>query len=121
MVQPELLTIRQLAKNGAFSESGHAHQQMLDRSIFYDDIESVLTSESNQILEKQSPSCVPSKTHLDERILIYDPCYCKEIILVCVVMMKPIPEIRIITAEPVDPCVWKKNNTQVPGLIRIKK
>lgn len=53
MTQADLPAIRQLAKNSAFSFSDHAYAQMLNRGITYDDVESILTSSTNQIIECQ--------------------------------------------------------------------
>ena len=118
MTQADMPQIRQLACNGAFSYTGHAFTQMLDRDITYDDIEAILVSATNQLIECQSPSNTPGKEHRDERLLFYDPFYSKEIILICIILFQPMPEIRVITAEMVDHTKWEKNEGSVPCLIR---
>lgn len=122
MNQSDLPQIRLLAKNEAYTVSGHATQQMLNRGISFDDIENVLTSPTNQLLETQSPSSTPGKEHEDERFLIFDPQYYKAVIVICVLLMEdsPFPEIRIITAEYADSRKWKEQKDKIPSLVRIK-
>lgn len=118
MTQADLSAIRQLAKNGAFSFSDHAYAQMLNRGITYDDVESILTSSTNQIIECQSPSCTPGKSHTDERILLYDPCASKDAIVIFVLLLVPAPDLRIVTVEYVDSAKWERNEGSVPCLVR---
>lgn len=118
MTQNDLPTIRRLAQNGAFSVSGHAIDQMLARNITYADLESILTSPANQIIECQSRSMTPGKQHSDERILIYDPKYAKDTIVIFVVLTAPVPDLRIITVENVDYTIWERREGAVPCLVR---
>jgi hypothetical protein len=118
MTQSDLPQFRQLACNQAFSISKHAYNQMLKRDISYDDVEAILSSNTNQIIECQSPSSTPGKEHCDERILIYDPMYFKAVILVCIIHFYPAPEIRIVTTEIVDEGKWIKKDGANPCLVR---
>lgn len=118
MNQSDLPAVRQLVANGAFSISDHAYSQMLDRKIDYDDVEGVLSSSTNQIVECQSPSANLACPHTDERVLIYDPCYPKEIIVIVVALLIPAPEIRVITAMYIDNGIWTKKPGQIPALVR---
>lgn len=118
MNQSDLPTIRQLAKNGAFSATNHAYSQMLGRSITYDDVKNILTSTTNQIIECQSPSQAIGKQHKDERVLVYDPCSSKDVIVVFVVLLVPVPDLRIVTVEKVDYTKWEKNDGSIPSLTR---
>ena len=118
MNQSDLPAIRQLAKNNAFSISGHASDQMLSRNISYDDIERILTSPTNQIIERQSPSQTPGKKHKHERVLIYDPCDNKDAIIIIVVIIIPSPDIRIVTVENVNEAIWTRKDGEIPCLVR---
>lgn len=118
MMQSDLPAIRQLASNGSFSASDHTLQRMLDRDILYEDVENVLISTNNQIIETQSPSKAPGKGHDDERVLIYDPNYKKPLIVICAILYVPFPEIRIVTVELVKESTWEKRNGEIPGLVR---
>lgn len=118
MTQTDLPAVRQLARNGAFSITGHAYDQMLARNITYDDIEGILTSNTNQIIECQSPSNAPGKKHADERILLYDPCGGKDAIVIFVALLIPSPDLRIITVENVDTAIWERSEGSIPCLVR---
>lgn len=118
MTQADLPNVRRLASNGAFSFTGHASQQIISRGIPYDDVESILTSQTNQIIECQSPSCMPGKTHTNERVLLYDPQSRVDAIVVFCPIFLPTPEIRIITVELVDNAIWIRQPGQTPCLIR---
>lgn len=118
MNQSDLPTIRQLAQNGAFSFSDHAFAQMLSRNITYDDVERILISQTNQIVECQSPSQTPGKQHKDERVLLYDPCDEKDAIIIFVVLLVPSPDIRVVTVENVDDAIWKREKGKNPCLVR---
>ncbi len=118
MTQANLPDIRRLASNGAFSFTGHASQQIISRGISYDDVESILTSQTNQIIECQSPSCAPGKPHTNERVLVYDPQSRTDAIVVFCPLFLPTPEIRIVTVEIVDDTIWIRQNGQIPCLIR---
>ncbi len=103
-------SIRLLAKNTKPLYKGHAFDQMMLRGIESTDVENILKSDTNEILEIQPPTA-KSK---DERILVYDSQYPKEIIIVTV--MTNFPSIEVITTEFVDYNIWKKENNK---LIRI--
>lgn len=122
MNQSDLANIRLLVKNNAFGVTFHAQQQMFNRNIEYDDIENVLTSSTNQLIESQSPSQTPGMEHKDERFLIFDPQYHKEIIVIGVVVFVTgrVPDIQIVTVEYADPQKWKKIPGANPSLVRIK-
>ena len=118
MTQADLPAVRQLAKNGAFTITKHAYGQMLARGITYDEVESILTSPTNQIIECQSPSKTPGKQHTDERILLYDPCGGIDAIVIFVVILIPAPDLRIVTVENVDNKKWNRSEGATPCLVR---
>ena len=91
MNQSDLPTVRHLAQNGAFSFTNHAYEQMLMRDVSFDDVEAILISHTNQIIECQSPSMTPGKEHADERVLLYDPRSSKDAIVVFIVLFTPTP------------------------------
>lgn len=117
MTQSDLPTIRLLAKNGAFGVTRHAYDRMLERNISFDDIEGILTSPTNQIVECQSPSNTPGKEHNDERVLLYDPYGPKDCIIIFVALFNPTIELRIITVENVNEGKWKRREG-IPCLVR---
>lgn len=100
-------SIRQLAKNTSPLYKAHAFEQMMLRGIESSDVENILTSDTNEIIEIQPPT----NSAKDERILIYDSNYPKEIIVVSV--MTNFPRIEVITAEFVDYNIWKKENNKL--------
>lgn len=118
MPQANLPDIRQLASNGALSFTEHASQQIISRGISCDNVENILTSQTNQIIEYQSPSCTPGRTHTNERVLVYDPHSRIDAIVVLCPLFLPTPEIRIITVEIVDEAVWIRQNGKIPCLVR---
>ena len=99
MNQSDLPTVRLLARNGAFSFTNHAYKQMLNRDVSFDDVEAILISPTNQIIECQSPSSTPGKEHSDERVLLYDPCGSKDTIIIFVVLFTPTPDLRVVTVK----------------------
>ena len=96
-------SIRQLAKNTELLCKGHAFGRMMTRGISKDDALNILRSDTNEVIEIQKPD----KKSKDERILVYDREYCKDIILV--IVMTNFPRIEIITAEYVDYDKWEKD------------
>ena len=118
MTRSDLPQFRLLAKNSAIDYSGHALRQMLKRGISLDLVEKILKSESNQLIETQSPSTTPGKEHDDERALISDPTFEDAIIIVLVILFHPIPEIRVITVERVMDHKWEKHINENPWLVR---
>ena len=117
MTQSDLPIVRRLVQNGAYSFSDHAYSRMLERDISFDDLEAILTSCTNQIIECQSPSMTPGKEHADERVLLYDPRSSKDAIVVFIVLFTPTPELRVITVENVDEKIWKRKQG-IPCLVR---
>lgn len=118
MTQSDLPTLRRLVGNGVLSYSGHAYQRMLDRGISHEDVEDILTSNTNQIIECQSPSCTPGKEHVDERVLIYDPNNQVDAIVIVSPLFQPAPDVRVITAQKVDDAIWVRQKGKTPCLIR---
>lgn len=118
MTQADLPDIRRLASNGALSFTAHAAQQIVSRGILYDDVEKILTSQTNQIIECQSPSCAPGKAHTNERVLVYDPQSQVDAIVIFCPLLLPTPDIRIVTVEMVDDAIWTRQNGQIPCLVR---
>lgn len=100
-------SIRTLAKNTKPLYKVHAFEQMMLRGIETNDVESILTSNTNEVLEIQPPT----DKCKDERILIYDKKYPKEIIVVSV--MTNFPRIEVITVEYVDYSKWKTVNDRL--------
>lgn len=117
MQQSDLKDVRLLARNGCFTFTSHAFQQMLDRGISYSDVENILISPSNQIIECQSPSSKRGMKHSDERVLLYDPNSAKDTIVVFVVLFAPSIELRIITVENVNYDIWERQRG-IPCLVR---
>lgn len=117
MDQSDLPTVRLLARNGAFSFTNHAYMQMLNRDVSFDDVEAILISPTNQIIECQSPSSTPGKEHSDERVLLYDPCGSKDTIIIFVVLFTPTPDLRVVTVENVDEEIWERKEG-IPCLVR---
>lgn len=121
MKREDLPSMRLLAKNGQITYSDHAIDQMFDRNILDEDVEAVLCSNSNQLIEVQSPSKTAGKKHKDERVLISDPQYNPAIIVILALQMKGIPELVVVTVEHVHDDSWIKNPGSDPWLTRIKK
>ena len=121
MTQADLPSVRLLAKNGQITYSDHAIDQMLERNISSSDVEAVLCSGSNQLIEIQSPSKMPGKRHRDERVLISDPKYNPAIVVIFVVLFLETPELRVVTVEYACDDTWRKKPDDNPWLVRIKK
>ena len=118
MTKADLPTLRILATNNQISYSGHAFDQMLDRGISQSDVKNILSSPTNQLIEIQPPSRTPGKEHSDERALVSDPEYRDSIIVILVILFKPIPEIRIITAEYAEDEKWDTHIGDDPWVVR---
>jgi ABC-type Zn uptake system ZnuABC Zn-binding protein ZnuA len=114
----DLPDLRRVAKAKSITYSGHAFEQMLNRGISSDDIEDILKSNTNQLIETQSPSTTPGKMHKDERNLIYDPNHNPDAIIVIVLLFNPFPEIRVVTVELPDSNIWEKHIHGNPALTR---
>lgn len=112
--------IRLLAKNREPTLSYHATFQMIDRGISLKNVQDVLKSSTNQVLEIQPPCTIPGRCHKDERILIFDPQYNMPLIVVCSIIFKDsIPTIHLVTAELVDNDIWTNSGLDDPALVRI--
>ncbi|WP_144064173.1 DUF4258 domain-containing protein [Faecalibacterium sp. An58] len=112
--------IRLLAKNREPTLSYHATFQMIDRGISLKNVQDVLKSSTNQVLEIQPPCPIPGRCHKDERILIFDPQYNMPLIVVCSIIFKDsIPTIHLVTAELVDNNIWTNSGLDDPALVRI--
>lgn len=121
MTQADLPSVRQLAQNGQITYTDHAVDQMLERDISFSDVEAVLCSSSNQLIEVQSPSAKPGKRHRDERVLISDPRHNPAIVVIFVVLFNGTPELRVVTVEHAREDTWEKKPDENPWLVRIKK
>lgn len=117
MTRSDLPQFRLLAKNSEIDYSGHALRQMLKRGISLDLVEEILKSESNQLIETQSPSLTPGKEHADERVLIFDPKSSSDVIVICAITFTPIPQISVVTAEQAVDEKWNRVSGD-PALIR---
>lgn len=108
MTRSDLPQFRLLAKNSGIDYKKHALSQMLNRGISTDLVEEILSSNTNQLIETQSPSSTPGKEHPDERVLIFDPNASPDVIVVCAITFSPIPQITVITAEHAQKDKWDK-------------
>ncbi len=118
METKDLPNLRRVARSGAVTYTGHALDQMLDRGIKTDDVEEILGSSTNQLIEVQSPSVTSGKCHKDERILIYDPEHDPDAIAVITLQFNPGVELLVITAEMPKTDIWDKIIGRNPTLIR---
>ncbi len=114
----DLADLRCVASAEAITYSGHALEQMLNRGVSTDDIEDILESNTNQLIETQSPSTTPGKMHHDERNLIYDPNHNPDAIVVIVLLFNPYPEIRVVTVELPESNIWERHIEGNPALTR---
>ena len=117
MTRSDLPQFRILAKHSEIDFSGHALRQMITRRISVDLVEKILRSDSNQLIESQSPSSTPGKEHADERVLIYDPSSSSDVIVICALTFTPIPQITVVTAEHARDEKWERVSGD-PALIR---
>lgn len=117
MTRNDLPQFRLLAKNSEIDYSDHALKRMIKRGITLDSVEEILRSESNQLIETQSPSLSPGKEHADERVLIFDPNSPADVIVVCVITFSPLPQITVVTVQHADDEKWNRVSGD-PALIR---
>ena len=120
MKKSDLPALRQLAANGQIIYTKHGQARMLERGYFTTDVVNILTSPSNQIIEVQSPSATPGKKHKDERVLISDPMYHLDaVVLISMDLATPgSPAIIILTVEEPEAEKWDKNKEDDPWLVR---
>lgn len=118
MTKADLPDLRRLANNNLISYTGHALDQMFDRGIARADIKNILSSPTNQLIETQPPSKTPGREHSDERVLVADPKYRDRIIIVLIIDFRPLPEIRVITAEYAEAEKWDVCIGDDPWLVR---
>ena len=109
--------IRQLAKSGKITYSGHATSRMISRNISSESVEKTLCANDNQIVETQSPSSIPGREHQDSRYLVYSPSK-ESIVVISSLISRPNPEILVVTIERVDDTVWDKVEGGNPAIIR---
>ena len=113
--------MRRVARNREPMPSGHATSQMIDRGISMENVQDVLSSSTNQVLEIQPPCAIPGKSHKDERILIFDPQYAMPLIVVCSIIMEGgFPTIHLVTTELVDDNKWAPSGKDDPSLVRTR-
>lgn len=113
--------MRRVARNREPMPSGHATSQMIDRGISMENVQDVLSSSTNQVLEIQPPCAVPGKSHKDERILVFDPQYAMPLIVVCSIIMEGgFPTIHLVTTELVDDNKWAPSGKDDPSLVRTR-
>lgn len=120
MTNDFLEDLRKLAKNKQIQMTGHGQGRMFERGYFLSDIEKILCSRTNQIVERQSPSQTPGKEHKDERILISDPMFSPDtVVLISLDLSNPMsPKIVVITVEPAIDSKWEKHKENDPWLVR---
>ncbi len=122
MTKKDLPTLRLLAHNSSqIRYSKHGHSQMIARGYLTSDVERILTSNTNQLVEVQPPCSAPGPhAHKDARYVISDPEFHPDTAIVIVLdLSNPAsPLIRVITVEPALDSVWAKNPTQDPWLTR---
>lgn len=114
--QTYLPDIKRLACIGNISYKKHCVERMIEREISRADIKHILTSATTEIVEIQPPT----ETSKNERILIYDSCYNKKIIVVLAPVLTNGPELRIITVEYVDTSIWMSTEKAPPTIKRIR-
>lgn len=107
--------IRRLASAGFINYKQHCYERMFERGIRRADVNCILTSKTAEIIEVQKPT----EKSPNERFLIYDKEYGKDIIIILTPILEPCPELRIITVEIVDRNIWKDISVGPPSLIRI--
>ena len=121
MTKNDLPTLRQLARNTTqIKYSHHALQQMLARGYKTDDVETLLSSGTNQLVETQPP-CGGPRAHRNWRYVISDPAFQPDsAVVIALNMSNPAsPEIVVITVEPAEDVAWNKDPTKDPWLTRI--
>lgn len=114
----DLPDLRCVARAKSITYSEHALDQMLTRGISSDDVEEILESDTNQLIEIQPPSATPGRMHRDERDLIYDPNHSPDAIVVIVLLFNPLPEIRVVTVELPASDIWERHLGENPALRR---
>ncbi len=114
----DLPDFRRVAMSESITFSQHAYDQMLNRGISVEAVKEVLGSNTNQIIEIQSPSTTTGKEHRNERYLIYDPLHCSDTIVISVLLFNPTPEIHVVTVEHPNNSTWDRHPGQNPALTR---
>lgn len=120
MTKRDLPALRQLAANGQIAYTKHGTRRMLERGYFTSDVETILSSSTNQLVEVQPPSKTPGREHKDERDLISDPMFRPDTaVLISMDFSVPAaPEIVVITVETVLDAEWDKDRGKDPWLTR---
>lgn len=120
MTKNDLPDLRRFAANGQITYSKHALQQMLARGCFTTDVENILKSSTNQLIEIQSPSVAPGHAHKDPRYIIADPNFTPDtaVVITLDVSNPTSPQINIVTVERALSSVWDKDKTKDPWLTR---
>lgn len=114
MDQSYLPDIKKLVSAGQITYKLHGCLREMECGITTQDIFNVLTSTKNQVIEIQKPT---SKSP-DERVLVFDPTYEKDIIVVLALMITIAPEVRVITVELVDYDLWDIHTNGEVSLVR---
>ncbi len=118
MTNKDMPDLRKLAANeDAIIYTKHGHAKMLERGYTTEDVSKILTSPTNQLIEKQASG----DGHLDERYVISDPQYHPDTaVLIALIMSNPAkPRILIVTVEQALDIVWRKDKATNPWLTRI--
>ena len=120
MTKNDLPALRLLAANGQITYTYHGQARMLERGYLISDVTKILTSQSNQIVEVQAPSTTPGKQHKDERVLISDPEYQPDtVVLISMDFSDPgAPTIVVVTVEEALDAKWDKYHGKDPWLVR---
>lgn len=123
MTRNHLPALRQLAQNTSqIRYSKHGHSQMLSRGYSMNDVQKILTSNTNQLVEVQPPCLVPGPHfHKDPRYVISDPMFHPDsaVVIVLDLSIPTAPLIRVITVEPALNTIWDKDPAKDPWLTRI--
>lgn len=123
MTKNDLPTLRLLASNTSqIRYSKHGHSQMQTRGYSTNDVERILTSKTNQLVEVQPPCLVKGpRFHKDPRYVISDPTFNPDtaVVIALDLSVPSSPLIWIITVEPALNTVWAKNPAKDPWLTRI--
>lgn len=114
-MQAYLPDIKRLAAAGNVEYVRHGVERMYERGVNRKDVLHILTSKTNEIIERQ----VPTTRSPNERYLVYDPKY-KDVIVVLSPIFDKNPMLRIITVENVDSSIWRRTGNAPPTIERIK-
>lgn len=114
--QSYIKDISRLATMGQLYYTKHGAERMIERGCKRKDVTNILTSSTAEVVEIQKPTCRSP----EERILVYDPNYEKDIIIVLTPDLAVTPKLKIITIEMADSTVWSEvpSPSAPPSIVR---